>query len=232
MPWRDPAGTCPWEGLQHPPGAGSCESPAYAGVAPLPQPCAGPALPEELPLGPLPCLGVFEPADDSDLRSPDLFTEPGQSGRSVRRHGWHCGGRVVPSVPPACHWLCHQLPCSCRGQRGMAAPLAEGRDVPGLALGRARGAAPQLVAVPPPGSISPAAAFALAQAGCCAAPPVPVPGCARVPRPALVAGSWHASPACLAGGAHAAGVFWEQSHFSACVAEQLSKQRKSPQAEQ
>lgn len=137
VPWRGPAGTCPREGLLHSPGAGSCESPAYAGAVPLPRPCSGPALPEELPCGPLPCLGVFEPEDDSDLHSLDLFTEPGQSGRSVRRHSWHRGGRAVPGVPLACGWLCHQLPCSCRGQRRTAAPLTEqgeplGRDVPGL----------------------------------------------------------------------------------------------------
>lgn len=48
------------------------------GTAMLPQPVPWPGSAEELLCGPLPCLGVSEPADDSDVRSRDLFTQPEQ----------------------------------------------------------------------------------------------------------------------------------------------------------
>lgn len=113
-----------WGGrLLHPPSVGSCKTPAVHGhrtpaattSMPGPPLSSGPALLEELLFGLLPCLGVFEPMDDSDLRSGTCLHSQGGRRRSMHKHSWQRGSHTMPSVPPMCGWPCHALSCSCQG---------------------------------------------------------------------------------------------------------------------
>jgi len=106
-------GCAPGKGCCIPPARGPAKPRLCTGTVPCHHPCHAwtPAelrssLPASL-LGLLPCLGVFEPADDSDLRSRDMFTQPGrereQHAAAVRcpvcpRHA--AGPAAAPALVP------------------------------------------------------------------------------------------------------------------------------------
>lgn len=107
---------------------------APAPTASTPGPRRAPAQPPGLLLGPLPSLGGFEPADDSDLRSWDLFTRLGWEERArARPAAWRpCGTRRAPQHEPLRVGCSTQSGCSLDPPSSIG-PL--GRDMPGLSRG-------------------------------------------------------------------------------------------------